>query len=413
MNKELKIKFSLLCVSIILMLIIGEVVIRFYYHATDKIIAKDQEELCAKGAYIKAANVNDPNRYNPGDTTYLEYSNYTGIRPKANWNVNYIVTLENYSNKKIKYYIFNTNSKHIRGLKDINYTKNPNKTRIAILGDSFTWGADVSIKFSYVSMLEELIPNSEVLNFGIEGIGIDTMYLRWKYEALKFSPDIVIFAIYTDNIARAQPCIHKPKLIVKDNKLKITNIPPPSYEEIYKTYKEPKLESYLIKHLLYNLKYVKGVSKTQYEYGFDILDLILDEIKDKSKEDNTHFIVLIIDRGNDYINTKVELRVIERLKNMLKQKNIKYIDSESIFWKENYIPTDNSNRTIGHFTPEGNSILAQGIKNKLEDEHIIPKYKDYTFKWVIDYYGLDTLILQNKQNSSDIIKIYPYEVITS
>lgn len=91
------------------------------------------------------------------------------------------------------------------------------------------------------------------------------------------------------------------------------------------------------------------------------------------------------------------------------------------FKKENYIPTDTSIRkkyeNNSHFTPEGYGILAHGIKNKLEEQKVISKYKNYNFIWKIDSEGpesryLQRLILQNKENSSDLKIIYPYEEIS-
>ena len=218
--KELRIKLIILIIVFIVMIFFGELAIRIYSHSTGKIIAMSDEELCNKGLFKIVSDINNSKRFFPSDTLYYEYYNYTGIRPKANLTTNIVIIMKFADAvKKLVYYDLYTNSKNIKALKDFNYTKNPSKFRIALLGNSFTWGADVSQKLSYASILEDLIPSSEVLNFGIEGIGIDTMYLRWKYEALRFNPEIVIFAIYIDNIARMRPCIHKPKFYVKNGQL--------------------------------------------------------------------------------------------------------------------------------------------------------------------------------------------------
>ena len=40
---------------------------------------------------------------------------------------------------------------------------------------------------------------------GIQGIGIDIMYLKWKYEIRNYDPDVVVFALHINDIIRAIP----------------------------------------------------------------------------------------------------------------------------------------------------------------------------------------------------------------
>ena len=75
----------------------------------------------------------------------------------------------------------------------------PDKNRILILGDSFTFGTNVSDEESYPYYLERLLPGTEVLNMGIEGYGHDQMLLYLKEEGLKYNPDIIIVGfLYCD-----------------------------------------------------------------------------------------------------------------------------------------------------------------------------------------------------------------------
>ena len=105
----------------------------------------------------------------------------------------------------------------------------PQITRIVALGDSFTYGDEAPLRFSWPYVLETLVDKSEVLNMGIRGVGIDVMYLKWKYEALNYQPDVVIYAIFTDDVQRINPCIYKSKFNIVDGKLVLTNLPPPTF----------------------------------------------------------------------------------------------------------------------------------------------------------------------------------------
>ena len=69
--------------------------------------------------------------------------------------------------------ILHTNSKGIRGVSEYAYQKLASKKRILILGDSFTFGDEVSDDATYPYYLEKMIPGFEVLNFGVNGYGHD------------------------------------------------------------------------------------------------------------------------------------------------------------------------------------------------------------------------------------------------
>ena len=98
--------------------------------------------------------------------------------------------------------ILNTNSKGFRGKKDSPYTKNKEKLRILILGDSFTFGDEVSDDETYSSYLQEMLPNAEVINMGIHGYGHDQMLILLKEEGVKYAPDIVILGFLALDMSR-------------------------------------------------------------------------------------------------------------------------------------------------------------------------------------------------------------------
>ncbi|MEK6921440.1 MAG: hypothetical protein AABX82_06135 [Nanoarchaeota archaeon] len=401
----------LLIIALLIGFLLSEAIVRIYAAVTDTTIASSEEKMCHKNIYEHVSDETDPYRFSPYFPDYLEYWEYYGIRPKANWgygNVETEVLLPNGQTVRAIVYDMNTNGQHMRGIKEISVEKDANILRIAALGDSFTWGDDVPLLFSYPALLEELIPQTEVLNFGMTATGIDAMYFRWKYEALSFHPDVVLFAIYIDDIRRAYPCLNKPKISAEDGQLVITNMPPPSFREIYEEYEEPKTYSYFIEYLVYQLRYLGDVKSAEYNYGFEILEPILQEVKSQSEKDGTYFMVLIIEAGNDHINDAVEMEAIERLKNLLEETEISYTTANNIFAEENFTPTDYTHDRLFHFLPDGYAILAQGIVNKLEEERIISEQKDYSFTYDSDY---ALLTLSSKQNNSDVKMVVPFRFV--
>jgi hypothetical protein len=88
--------------------------------------------------------------------------------------------------------ILNSNSKGIRGQVEYSYTRTAGIQRIVTLGDSYTFGDEVSDDETYSYYLERLLPQTEVLNLGVHGYGQDQMLLYMQHDGIKYQPDVVI-----------------------------------------------------------------------------------------------------------------------------------------------------------------------------------------------------------------------------
>lgn len=403
---------ALLIASIFVSLLIAEASMRVYYNTTNQVIGMDEEEKCNRDQYRLLRDENNPNRFKPNHLTFHEYWNYSGVRPMADVKENLVVTT--LENQQVVFYNINTNTQHMRALKDYDIIKPEEITRIVILGDSFAWGDEVPLRFSIPSILDFTINNSETLNMGIRGTGIGNMYLRWKYDALNYNPDVVILAPVISDIPRINPCIYKPKFNIVDDKLEITNIPPPTFMEVYLNYRLPIFESYLFKHIAYNIKYLGGVERKKYEYGLERFDLILDEMKLESQKEGRYLLVLMLEQSNNNIQTQDEIDALQKIKEMLIEKDIPFLFSNDIFESESYdlqseddMLSFDKGRENHHFTPRGYAYLAQGIKNKLEEDGIIEKEPSFIFSFDINNYVLS---LHNKE-FYDVRSIVPYDLI--
>lgn len=125
------------------------------------------------------------------------------------------------------------NSAGIRSDKEYSAAKS-GKKRIVTIGDSFTYGECVGDEQTYSAYLEQHLSETEVLNFGVHGYGLDQQLLRLK-TALTYSPDLVIVGFYNPDITRILLSFReylKPKFDLVEGKLVLTNspLPPP---EIY------------------------------------------------------------------------------------------------------------------------------------------------------------------------------------
>jgi hypothetical protein len=113
--------------------------------------------------------------------------------------------------------------------------------RIALFGDSFTHGDDVSFEHSWGAVLEQKMNEAgiptEVLNFGVGGYGIDQAMLRFKEQGAAFAPHLVVFGFQPENLKRNRNLLRplydprsglpfaKPRFILTEQGIGLINVP--------------------------------------------------------------------------------------------------------------------------------------------------------------------------------------------
>jgi hypothetical protein len=103
--------------------------------------------------------------------------------------------------------------------------------RVAVFGDSCTFGEEVDNDATVPAHLESLLSDSEVLNFGVRGYGLGQMALRLEEEGFALSPDhaIVVVLLPSDIGRDTTPFFGHPKPVfrVEGGNLLIENVPVP------------------------------------------------------------------------------------------------------------------------------------------------------------------------------------------
>lgn len=74
--------------------------------------------------------------------------------------------------------------------------------RVGFFGDSFTFGALVTLEESYPSIIETSVPGLESVNVGIDGGGPDQALLALRHKASGLDLDAIVLAFTAENIAR-------------------------------------------------------------------------------------------------------------------------------------------------------------------------------------------------------------------
>ena len=143
--------------------------------------------------------------------------------------------------------LYSTDSSGIRiPHSDTGLTKRGEKIRIALLGDSYTFGQEVAYEDTWGYVLEKSLgPEFQVLNFGVPGYGVDQEFLRFERDVRLWKPRIVMFAINSGAVRRTMIVytflsrrdwnypFSKPRFIIRDGEVKEMNVPALSPETIF------------------------------------------------------------------------------------------------------------------------------------------------------------------------------------
>lgn len=119
------------------------------------------------------------------------------------------------------------------GLRDEEHAvaKPENTVRVAVIGDSYAEALQVSLNETFWKVMQQKLSGCnafggkqvEVINFGVSGYGTAQEYLTLKEQVWKYSPDIVLLAVTTNNDItdnyRKFKGTEIPYFVYKDNEL--------------------------------------------------------------------------------------------------------------------------------------------------------------------------------------------------
>jgi hypothetical protein len=119
---------------------------------------------------------------------------------------------------------------------------------VAAVGDSYTFGMEGPWEDSWVARLDSVLgPETRILNFGVDGFGVDQAYLRYQRDARPWKPAVVIFGFINHDLARSLSVytnlsfpgwgypFSKPRFRLVDGNLEQLNSPVYSAEQIIRT----------------------------------------------------------------------------------------------------------------------------------------------------------------------------------
>ncbi len=323
------------------------------------------------------------------------------------------------TNKKVylKY-----NSKGLRLDKEINYTKNKNKKRIILLGDSFVNGNGLDQHETIAYKLQEKLGSSwEVLLLSSDGYGTDLEYILFKEEGLKYEPDIVILFFYPNDFSDSTSWegrgIKKPRFGLNRDKMTLDLVyPDKSFKINYTTtssFNKKPISKFLLSHSnLYSLFYFNkdklnlkkekkkigplvdttilsvlhnyNYTGTDMNFALGVVLVLFTNFKELSVKNNFEFIVVNIPSKLN-VNEKYQKKLIREYP--IEQhiccefnKVNKFFSAELPYYDITYldlyhIAKNNFNdfyfKSDGHWSPTGVEMTSDYIYNHLAEENLI------------------------------------------
>ncbi|MES2149511.1 MAG: GDSL-type esterase/lipase family protein [Pseudomonadota bacterium] len=98
-------------------------------------------------------------------------------------------------------YLVQVNATGFRSDRQFVAARVPGCRRVLIFGDSFTAGDAVPNHERYTDLLEASLA-AEVYNYGLSSTGTDQQYLAWREFAREVEHDVVVIAVFVENVRR-------------------------------------------------------------------------------------------------------------------------------------------------------------------------------------------------------------------
>ncbi len=94
--------------------------------------------------------------------------------------------------------------------------KDPNRYRIAVIGDSFTWGQGIEARERFTNLIEDALgPRYEVLNLGIPGHDMP-QHLEVLDQALTALPDFILLQLFINDFETTAMQRPRPHPLISD-----------------------------------------------------------------------------------------------------------------------------------------------------------------------------------------------------
>ncbi|MFT5193634.1 MAG: hypothetical protein ACI9EW_001095 [Cellvibrionaceae bacterium] len=232
---------------------------------------------------------------------------------------------------------------------------NADKSRVMIVGDSFTFGTHLAVEDSYASLMQaQLSDTHEVYNLGVPGYGVDQMALTYHQFKDLIEPDIVILTFIDDDIERVLEAfrivekLNKPSFTLVGDEL----IARPAAGKATLFFSNLIGKSVFFSYLLRESYFVLEAKP--------VVNKMLNDIEQDIGEQGGGFVVVRIPTQDQFGRMQTQRRRLIGVEDMLAGTRATYLSPveevvQTPDWKTSLYFTD------GHLNEMGNQLLADYI----------------------------------------------------
>ena len=236
--------------------------------------------------------------------------------------------------------------------------------RLAVLGDSFTFGHGVEAHEAWPALLDERLPSLEAHNLAVTGYGTDQQLLRFEERAAELAPDAVILGLFAGTVFRharfEQLGYAKPRFAFDGSELRLLGVPVPDGPPSKPSSRLWALLSGTLRSVTEHLGYGEA---------WTVTGGILDRLAVRAGEHDAPLFIVILPKDRMVYGggprQSVHERMHARLHRLLDERGLEYLDLTSALrdgakdQPRLYYARD------GHWTPDGHRVAAEAIADWL------------------------------------------------
>jgi len=254
-----------------------------------------------------------------------------------------------------------TNPQGFRDRRDFDaLAREPSKTRVMILGDSFVWGSMVGTDETIPALLERALGDGfECFGVGAPGWGIDQMVLAHRRFEEALAPDVVILVFIDDDVPRVLEAyrraerMNKPCFEVRDDVL----VPQDSPTALEGLLNRVGLESVFFGRLLQGA-YVLSEARPV------VRRMLADLAQATTRTGGKLVLVRIPDRDDHTLGASIGRRLVSCAE-AAEAAGARYLEPEFMRvpgWETDFYLWD------GHLSARGNQFMAEYLKSHVFQE---------------------------------------------
>src|SRR5262245_110136 len=246
---------------------------------------------------------------------------------------------------------------------------------ILAVGDSFTFGDEVSDSETWPAYLEQIL-GQPVLNAGVFGYGVDQTVLRANQLVPRLRPEWVVLAFITDDIGRCELSMrraYKPYYRIRDGALVLENepVPPPPPAEMdgFRRLSGYSWLAHVVMSSLAPTYWYKGRVNTVLtgEKGDDIVALLLPQFAAEMAQQGVALLVVVQSRAQPPV---VDQERVAELFRTLQRSPAVLLDLHPVLGglrDADPAKFESLFHTRGHMSAAGNRFVAEQVAAALQN----------------------------------------------